>query len=116
MIYVCTSVSDHRICGVFDNKGLAEKFCQKVGCDIEEWKLNPFANELEKGYSFYSVRMSKKGKVQEVRKINLLFDLEVDEGIQWIDRNAMCFQCVAMSREHAVELTNEKRLIAFGPK
>lgn len=112
--YVCTegTYSDYHICGVFDDKELAEKFCQCFGCEIEEWSLNPFAVELKKGYWPYFVRMTKEGEVLEVGKRPLSYGLNRDVyGELGFDISKhMYLFCMAKSDKHAVKIANEHRV------
>ena len=112
-VYVCTEgeYSDYHICGVFDNKELAEKFCQQFGCEIEEWNLNPFAVELKKGYSPYFVRMTKEGEALQVDIKPSPYGFGNGDGSHGFDiKKNMCLHCMAKSSEHAVKIANERRV------
>ncbi len=108
-IYICTSgmYSDYGIDAVFNKKELAERFCDKYGCTIEEWELNPRGKELRLGYQAYAVTMKQDGDTVEVRPLNYFLDKPYcaigSDGI-------MCVDCWAKSEQHAVKITNEHRV------
>ncbi len=112
IIYICIKEEypEYSICGVFDDSELAEKFCQKFGCKIDEWILNPFAEELRKGCSPYFVRMTKEGEVLEI-DTEISSGFESGENSHNFDINGnMLFYCMAESNERAVSLANERRV------
>ena len=112
-IYVCTegSYSNYHICGIFDDKELAEIFCEKF-CDhavIEEWKLNPYESELYDDYSPYFVVMSKDGNVIKINN-TILYNSD-SENIPYINfYNNMCINVIAKTKEHAIKIANEHRI------
>jgi len=112
-IYICTTgeYDEYRICGVFDNKTAAKKFCKHFGCGIEKWILNPFASELAKNYFPYFVRMSKDGNVISIDENPSFFGFGDSTKIHGFDiHKNMYLYCMAESPEHAVKIANEFRI------
>lgn len=116
-IYVCTEgcYSDYHICGVFDNRELAEKFAETFDCGIEEWPVNPFRKELGEGYKPYLVLMDRDGQA-EVRQEADTYSLDRLGTPSFGASDWMWLHCMAKSEEHAVKIANEHRtrLIALG--
>ena len=118
-IYVVTqgSYSDYHICAVFDTKELAEQYCSAFGkaqrfdtMGIEEWGLNPYKIELGKGYKPFFVRMDKEGNTSEVYEDDSSYGYTNDVGYGFDIRDNMYNHCFAKSTDHAIKITNEKRV------
>lgn len=111
-IYIVTEgeYSDYRICAVFDNKELAQKYIKATTSnsrwsdekEIEEWPLN----ELKKGYKFFAVNMGKNGN-STVEEANCIwgprFFKQYNE--EFLKMNVM-----AKDEKHAIKIVNEKRV------
>lgn len=116
-IYVVTEgqYSDYHICGVFDDRGLAEKFCATFtgGYDtpeIEEWPINPLKKELKAGYIPYFLRMDKEGNTTEIRASESSHGFGGDEAPGFDIGKNMYTYCLAKDSAHAMKIANEQRL------
>ena len=112
-VYICTKgeYSDYSICGVFDDKKLAEKFCEKFNnCRIEKWNLNPFSFELKSDYSPYFIRMTKEGKILEVDNAPSVYSFGSGDTEDRFDVSGNLYvSSMAKSQEHAIKITNDRR-------
>lgn len=111
-VYICTrgEYADYRICAVFDDKTLAEKFCATFECEIEAWNLNPITAIAPDGHLPYFVRTTRDGVIREafVERWPTAF---VYNQLYGFDVNGdMYFRCMAMSIEHAEQLASERRV------
>jgi len=116
-IYVITEgeYSDYHICGVFENKELAEEVAKATGGQVEEFMLNPLSSRPSKDYSLWSVYMEYNGD-SHVDKTNIVYAARV--GDIHIDMLTLKLHvtCWAKDKQHAIKIANEKRvqLIANG--
>ena len=116
IIYVCTKgeYSDYRIVGVLDSKELADIFSQKFECEVEEYRVNPFTEELKNGYEHYFLRMTKGGDVDEIYIDSDFYSSGETFGFD-IQGN-MYFYCMAKDEKHAVKIANEHRSMLIATK
>lgn len=121
-IYVVTSgeYSDYGICGVFDDRTLADAFAEKCSgtyaeAGVEVWPLNPHADDLRAGHDPYFVRMKRTGDTMEARRVDA--GSRAVGAVMALDVNGDGFTtCFARDEQHAVKIANERRaqLIASG--
>ena len=112
-VYIVTSgeYSAYRICAVFSEKELAQKYIDSFerpewdSYFIEEYDLNPYAKEIKKGYLPYFVKMSKNGDCMSSYKTD---DMEYADCV--LDSNNMRFSVFAKDEKHAIKIANEKRI------
>jgi len=111
-VYICTDgeYSDYHICGVFDDKELAEKLAAKVGANVETWTLNPLELELREDYGAWFVRMAKNGDTVQCYPTKYEEVLDYGEAVRFDGNNNSWLYCFAKSEEHAVKIANEKRV------
>ena len=111
---------ENRICAVFSNFKLAEKYIQAFGdlCGgelaVEEWELDPFAEQLQQGFKPYSVKMDKQGQTLQL----------APQPLPFADADSVCFdiqnnlqmKLFARNSDQAQRTANIKRaaLIASG--
>lgn len=117
-IYVVTSgdYSDYGIDAIFTSEELAQAFINGFKersyqeFRIEEHKLNPYKNEIRKGYFAFFVRMQKDGVCKEVYKSDSAYGFNggIDYGFDI--NNGMCCHVFAKDDKHAVKIANEKRI------
>lgn len=118
ILYVVTSgeYSDYKIESIFSTKEKAEKFCslfpednfQKH--DIEEWTLDEYSNKDKKEFS---VSMRIDGHVDHIFQIN---PGDIDKESYFFSGDLLHSYCYADDTQHAIKITNERRvkLIALG--
>ena len=118
ILYVVTSgeYSDYKIESIFSTKEKAEKFCslfpedafQKP--DIEEYELDEYSNKDKKEFR---VSMSIDGHVNFVYQID---PGDIDKESCFFHKNLLYSCCYADDTQHAIKITNERRvkLIALG--
>ncbi len=119
-IYIVTKgeYSDYRICGVFDNKELAEKFAEKLSnklekARIEEWELNPAEYELKNDLSIWYVTLDYKGNCVKVeKKEDWEYYYENTLPPSCITKSASGYYyyiyCFARDEKHAIKIASEK--------
>jgi hypothetical protein len=111
---------ENRICAVFSDKTLAEKYVLAFGdlcgsaLSVEEWDLDPFAGQLQQGFKPYLIKMNKQGQMLDLAPQTLPF----------ADADSFCFdiqnnlqlKLFASDQEQAESAANLKRagLIASG--
>ena len=115
-IYVLTSgdYSDYHINGVYSSRELAQAFIDAVEREypysdymIEEYDLDEYADELKRGYHLWFVRMKRDGLVleaYEVERSYIMDHLSEDASRDLVNR------CLAKDKEHAIKITNERRI------
>ena len=114
-IYVCTGgvYSDYDIYGVFDDKKLADAFAEKFApdCEVEEYPLNMFKEEIESGHDPYFVRMTKCGEAEEVKRCfdGFSYTGKEDGQMRFDVSNGMMLHCFARDKTHAIKIANERR-------
>ena len=118
ILYVVTSgeYSDYKIESIFSTKEKAEKFCslfpedafQKP--DIEEYELDEYSNKDKKEFS---VSMDIDGHIDRVFQIN---PGGIAKESCVFHRDLLHSYCYADDTQHAIKITNERRvkLIALG--
>lgn len=112
MIYVLTTgeYSDYKIVGLFTTKELAEAFMEKFNIDgtVEEYELDVLDQYTKMEELAFKVLMKKDGTVEHV---NITDD--VNDAINTFVGNnkfRLWCTCFAKDKEHAIKITNEKRL------
>jgi len=110
--------SDYRVCAVFSEKSLAEKYIKQFKSSItfeelriEKYCLNPYKYELNKDYKPFFLRMTKAGNCTEINVKDSSYGFE-DENIDFgrdVDNN-MCISIFAKDEKHAIKIANEKRV------
>ncbi len=115
IIYVATqgSYSDYRICAVFTDKALAEKYKNSLpdnweGPRIEEYIANPHSKELNKNHKPYFLRMKKDGECVEIRIADSSYGFD-GNNMGFDVRNNMYLNIFARDEKHAIKIANEKR-------
>jgi hypothetical protein len=114
--YIVTSgeYSDYRINAVFDTKQLAEKYISSFkssGYDspeIEVHNLNPYKEEITKGYFAFFVRMTKEGECKDVHISTSSYGFDNPNAGFDVNDN-MYVHVFAKDEKHAIKITNEKR-------
>lgn len=109
--------SDYRVCAVFTEKPLAEKYIDSFkensyeAFRIENYPLNPYQYELKNDYKPFFLRMTKEGNCTEINVKDSSYGLEdenVDVGFD-IHKN-MYISVFAKDETHAIKIANEKRV------
>lgn len=118
MIYVVTdgAYSDYGICGVFDDKALAQQFKALFvpRGRVEVWDLNPYAREVRAGYQLYQVVIHRDGTVWSVeQREEVHYFLGRDEIAPCLWRKVptghLATHVLAPDEAHAVKVANERR-------
>ena len=107
--------SDYRVCAVFSDEKLAQKYIDSFNLTydefkIEEYELDIYKNELRENYKPFFLRMTKEGNCTEIRiqKESYSFeDGKIDIGFDK-DKN-MYISIFAKDEKHAIKIANEKR-------
>lgn len=109
--------SDYRVCAVFTEKSLAEKYIDSFkinSCEefrIEIYQLNPFSFELKNDYKPFFLRMKRDGECTEIYVSDSPYGFEnenIDIGFD-IHKN-MYISIFAKDETHAIKIANEKRV------
>lgn len=114
--------SDYGINGLFSTRENAEKYMEafpKSGYggynDIEEWELDQYISEIDRGLLPFVVRMYKNGDVIEIMQRE--FFGEDQRTVHWMDKAHWNppmpwanFSLWARDRDHAVKVANERRI------
>ena len=109
--------SDYRVCAVFTEKALAEKYIDSFKGNsyeefrIENYALNPYQYELKNDYKPFFLRMTKEGNCTEINVKDSSYGFE-DEDIDFgfdVNKN-MYISIFAKDETHAVKIANEKRV------
>ena len=119
--------SDYHVVGVFSTKENAERVNALTGGRgrVSEWALDPAIAELNKGYHFYSVAMSKDGTVRNVEREDEVATYHIQDARvmqPWVDMHDhskgtyIIDHAWARDDAHAVKIVNERRaqMIANG--
>lgn len=118
-IYVVTtgSYSDYQIKGMFSTKKKAQAFIDAVvlseANSIEQYTLDAYSDEVERGLSPWRVLMGKDGAVRRVSSTE--YDLDIGcELACYFPRTPdsvteLQCTCWAKDEQHAVKIANEKR-------
>jgi len=118
-VYVVTSgsYSDYRICAVFTDKNLAQKYIDSFKTrvysdfnEIETYSLNPFNFELQNGYRPYFVRMDRDGNSTECKISDSDYGFVEVKQHGFDVKGNMYIHVFAKDTEHALKITNEKRV------
>jgi hypothetical protein len=107
--------SDYRVCAVFSDEKLAQKYIDSFNLTydefkIEDYELDIYQNELRENYKPFFLRMTKEGNCTEIRiqKESYSFeDGKIDIGFDK-DKN-MYISIFAKDEKHAIKIANEKR-------
>lgn len=113
-VYLVTSgeYSDYKVEAIFDDKELAKKFISLHGkhcCndEIEEFEMNKYKSDTEKGLCGYGIWMERNGKYKIHSEI---LSHECQNKLSFTYNNEyLVVYCLAKSEEHAVKIANEKR-------
>ena len=109
--------SDYRVCAVFTEKPLAEKYIDSFKGNsyeafrIENYTLNPYHYELKNDYKPFFLRMTKEGNCTEINVKDSSYgfeDEDVDFGFD-VNKN-MYISIFAKDETHAIKIANEKRV------
>lgn len=109
--------SDYRVCAVFTEKSLAEKYIDSFKVNsyeefrIENYQLNPFSFELKNDYKPFFLRMKRDGECTEIYVKDSSYgfeDEDIDVGFD-IHKN-MYISIFAKDETHAIKIANEKRV------
>jgi len=109
--------SDYRVCAVFTEKALAEKYIDSFKGNsyeqfrIENYTLNPYQYELKNDYKPFFLRMTKEGNCTEINVKDSSYGFE-DEDIDFgfdVNKN-MYISIFAKDETHAIKVANEKRV------
>lgn len=119
IIYIVTQgeYSEDSINAVFDSKELAESYVSSFkdhalnGICIEEHKLNPFKEQIEKGLKAYFIRIDRKGQTESIYHQSSCSLFESSEYKITYDKKFMNVHCFAKDEEHAVKIANERRIV-----
>ena len=116
--YVVTSgcYSDYGIEAVFSSRKAAEAFVavfsdkRSWGAKtIEEWPMNPHAQEVASGLMPWFVRMTPEGNATEVRHEDSTYG--IDDATRRDTRGNFIDHMWARDKEHAVKIMNERRIV-----
>lgn len=108
--------SSYGVRAVFDDKNLAQKFIDsfklsdydKESYRIEEYELNPGAEDLKNNRKPFEVYMDKEGNVKIIRQAQDAYDH--GHSISWnCNVNHITVTCFADDSIHAIKIANEKR-------
>lgn len=116
------SYSEYRIDGIFSSRENAEKYMsafpkQSYGSynDIEEWTLDQWISEIDRGLLPFIVRMYKNGDVIEIMQREFYGDDQ--SRVHWMDTAHWKppmpwanFSVWASDQAHAVKIANERRI------
>lgn len=116
------SYSDYRVVGIFSTREKALLVANAIELneyDINEWKIDPVIDELNKDMWQYEVLMLRDGEVERVKRRDAIFDFKNSVFI-WNRPNAPAYMgknkpqvlvcCVwAKDEKHAVKIANEIR-------
>lgn len=118
-IFVVTrgDYSDYRICAVFTEKELAEKYVNSFKEDdwskprIEIYSLNPYEHQLKNNYKPFFLRMQKDGTCTEIYVKDSSYGFESEElNIGFDIHKNMHISIFAKDEKHAIKIANEKRV------
>jgi len=117
IIYAVNSgtYSGYSIDALFESKDLAEAYMKTfplnhdVYNELEEFTLNPYLQQLRKGYSPFEVRMDKDGNVTDTSIVEYSFQYKYINDIHF-DNNILRMYILASDEKHAIKIVNEKRL------
>ena len=110
--------SDYRVCAVFTEKALAEKYIDSFKGNsyyddfrIENYTLNPYQYELKNDYKPFFLIMTKEGNCTEINVKDSYCGFK-DENIDvWFDiHKNMNISIFAKDERHAIKIANEKRV------
>lgn len=119
-MYLCSQgdYSDYSIYGVFDDAGLANAFAKTFDCEVEEWALNPYEQEVRNGYKPFLIYMSRDGKsnCHECNDAYPFDEPDLWKRISFARKGDLYLHCLAKNEKHAVKIANEQRtkVIALG--
>ena len=108
--------SDYRVCAVFTDKKLAQKYIDSFEkaydeFRIENYKLNPFSKELKADYKPYFLRMKKDGTCTEIYLKDSSYGFESEDlDIGFDIHKDMYLSVFAKDEKHAIKIANEKRV------
>lgn len=108
--------SDYRVCAVFTDKKLAQKYIDSFEkaydeFRIENYKLNPFSKELKADYKPYFLRMKKDGTCTEIYVKDSSYGFESEDLDVGFDiHKDMYLSVFAKDEKHAIKIANEKRV------
>ena len=108
--------SDYRVCAVFTEKALAQKYIDSFAkayyeFRIENYKLNPFSKELKSDYKPYFLRMKKDGTCTEIHIKDSSYGFETEGlDIGFDIHKDMYLSVFAKDEKHAIKIANEKRV------
>lgn len=114
-IYVVTSGDYDGICGIFNSEELAQAFIDGFEkrryeeFSIEEHKLNPYKNEITKGFFAFFVKIQKDGVCVEVYKSDSAYGFNGGIDYDFDINNEMFCHVFAKDDKHAIKIANEKR-------
>lgn len=114
--------SDYRVSGVFSsrrNANLAKKALHDHECDVDEWRLDPGVDDLNKGYTRFRVVMLRDGTTEESGPASYVFELEPNVWL-WERTKAPAYkgkgipdalvaEVYAKDVKHAIKIANEHR-------
>lgn len=122
-IYVVTAgeYSEYRVCGIFSTRENAEKYMRafpKPGYssynDIEEYELDQYIREIDRGLLPFWIRMYRDGEVIEVRQEDFFGnnkEVHWMTGGYWGPKQPWAnFYVWAKNREAAIKIANERRI------
>lgn len=119
--------SDYHVVGIYDSKEKADTVRDVVGGSVVEWTLNPGYDEINKGYSVFSIVMLKNGDVESVNQREIGSYCMASTFFVWRRTQAPAFKgkgipdalnatVLAKNEKHAIKIANEHRaaMIANG--
>lgn len=109
--------SDYRVCAVFTEKALAEKYINSFKGNpyeafrIENYALNPYGYELKNDYKPFFLRMTKEGNCTEINIKDSSYGFEDEDTGMGFDINKnMYISIFAKDETHAIKIANKKRV------
>jgi hypothetical protein len=118
------SYSDYGICGIFSTRENAEKYMQAFPRktyssynDIEEYELDEYVSEIDRGLLLFWVRMYKDGEVFEVVQREG-YGGGPDSPVSWMTHGHWSpkkpwanFYVWAHDKDEAIKIANERRIM-----
>jgi hypothetical protein len=114
--------SDYRVVGVFTTKESADKMAALINegesydlAEVDEWPLDPGAEDLNQGRRTFSVQMLKDGTVEKAEPcgpspLNLAGWVTQYTRSHWNPHSGVNAVVWAADEKHAVKIVNEHRV------
>lgn len=110
------------VLGIFSSKQLAQQYIDSFEYtgdfnEVEERVLNPYEEQLNKGYMPFTLCMMKDGSGIEIQPLTFPLDLDGESDISCAKLgDQLVFSLFAKDEKHAIELANKERLRLIAEK